>query len=269
MDRILEAAKAVVSARLSVEALCPLPAPVRPQDVAEAYQVQNAVHAMLAETEWGRVVGYKIGCTTSVMQQYLKIAHPCAGGLFSGRIHQGRANLNHGGYFRPGIECEIAVRLGRDLSPADAPFTADKVAEAVESYMPAIEVVDERYADWPQTEAPTLIADDFFAAGCVLGAPTPRQALPDLAQLTGQTFINGVEAARGAGADVMGHPHNALAWLASNLAGRGKALRAGEIVLTGSLVQTQWPAPQAEVVVSISGLGTVSLTFSSAAPNAR
>ena len=191
---------------------------------------------------------YKIGCTTSVMQQYLKIAHPCAGGLFSGRIHQGHANLNHGGYFRPGIECEIAVRLGRDLSPTDAPFTADKVAEAVESYMPAIEVVDERYGDWPHTEAPTLIADDFFAAGCVLGASTPRLALPDLAQLTGQTFINGVEAARGVGADVMGHPHNALAWLANNLAGRGKALRAGEIVLTGSLVQTQWPAPQDEVV---------------------
>ena len=268
MDRILEAAKAVVSARLSVEALGPLPEPVRPQDVAEGYQVQNAVHEMLAETEWGRVVGYKIGCTTSVMQQYLKIAHPCAGGLFSGRIHQGRAPLNHSGYVRPGIECEIAVRLGRDLSPADAPFTADKVAEAVESYLPAIEVVDERYADWPHTEAPTLIADDFFAAGCVSGAPTPRQALPDLAQLTGQTFINGVEAARGVGADVMGHPHNALAWLASNLAGRGKALRAGEIVLTGSLVQTQWPAPQDEVVVSISGLGTVGLTFSSAAPNA-
>ena len=138
MDRILEAAKAVVSARLSANALCPLPASVRPQDVAEGYQVQNAVHEMLAETEWWRVVGYKIGCTTSVMQQYLKIAHPCAGGLFFGRIHQGRANVNHGGYFRPGIECEIAVRLGRDLSPADAPFTADKVAEAVESYMPAI-----------------------------------------------------------------------------------------------------------------------------------
>jgi 2-keto-4-pentenoate hydratase len=269
MDRILEAAKAVVSARLSAKALSPLPASARPHDVAEGYQVQNAVHEMLAETEWGRVVGYKIGCTTSVMQQYLKIAHPCAGGLFSGRIHQGGANLNHGGYFRPGIECEIAVRLGRDLSPADAPFTADKVAEAVESYMPAIEVVDERYADWPHTEAPTLIADDFFAAGCVLGAPTPRQALPDLAQLTGQTFINGVEAARGVGADVMGHPHNALAWLANNLAGRGKALRAGQIVLTGSLVQTQWPAPRDEVVVSIAGLGTVSLTFSGAAPNAR
>src|SRR4051794_13258348 len=267
MDRILEAAKAVVSARLSAKALCPLPAPVRPQDVAEGYRVQNAVHEMLAEPEGGLVIGYKIGATGAVMQQYLKIAHPCAGGLFSGRIHQGRANLTHGGYFRPGIEGEIAVRLGRDLSPADAPFTADKGADAVESHMPPIEGGDECYADWPHTEAPTLIADDFFAAGCVLGAPTPRGALLDLAQLTGQTFINGVEAARGVGADVMGHPHNALAWLASNLAGRGKALRAGEIVLTGSLVQTQWPAPQDEVFVSIAGLGTVSLTFSRAAPS--
>src|SRR3954454_17751121 len=167
MDRILEAAKAVVSARLSAEALRPLPEPVRPQDVAEGYQVQNAVHEMLAETEWGRVAGYKIGCTTSVMQQYLKIAHPCAGGLFSGRIHPSGAHLNHAGYFRPGIECEIAVRLGRDLSPADAPFTDDKGAEAVESYMLAIEVVDDRSADWPHTSAPTLITDVFFAAGCV------------------------------------------------------------------------------------------------------
>ena len=89
-----------------------------------------------------------------------------------------------------------------------------------------------------------------------------------LAQLTGRTLINGVEAARGVGADVMGHPHNALAWLANTLVGRGKALRAGQIVLTGSLVQTQWPAPQDEVVVSIAGLGTVSLTFSGGPPSA-
>src|SRR3954465_11025056 len=143
MDRTREAAKAVVAARLSAKALSPLPASVRPQDVAEGYKVQNAVHEMLADTEWGRVVGYKIGCTTSVMQQYLKIAHPCAGGLFSGRMHPSGANLNHAGYFRPGIGCEIAARLGRALPPADAPFTADKFADAVEIYMLATQVASE------------------------------------------------------------------------------------------------------------------------------
>jgi 2-keto-4-pentenoate hydratase len=261
MDRTLQAARAVVSARLSAAALDTLPASVRPRDVAEGYRVQKAVHEMLAETDWGPVVGHKIGCTTSVMQQYLRIPHPCAGGLFSGRIHQRSANLNHAAFVRPGIECEIAVRLGRDLPADGAPFTPDRVAAAVESYMTAIEIVDERYADWPHTEAPTLIADDFFAAGCVLGAPIAREAVPDLSHLAGQALINGVEAARGIGADVMGHPHNALAWLANNLAERGEALRAGELVLTGSLVQTQWPASGDEVVVTISGLGTASVTF--------
>ena len=98
----------------------------------------------------------------------LGIPHPYAGGPYSGRIHQGSAELDHAAFVRPGIECEIAVRLGRDLSRADAPFTMESVAAAIDSYMPAIEVVDERYADWPGTEAPTLIADNFFAAGCIL-----------------------------------------------------------------------------------------------------
>jgi len=103
MDRTLEAAKAVVSARLSAAALDTLPASVRPRDVAEGYRVQHAVHEMLARTDWGPVVGHKIGCTTSVMQQYLRISHPCAGGLFSGRIHQHSANLSHAAFVRPGM----------------------------------------------------------------------------------------------------------------------------------------------------------------------
>jgi len=75
----------------------------------------------------------------------------------------------------------------------------------------------------------------------------------------GQTFIHGVEVGCGTGSDVMGHPHAALAWLANNLAGRGRFLRAGQIVLTGSLVQTVWLAPEDKVVVTVSGLGSVAL----------
>ena len=88
--------------------------------------------------------------------------------------------------------------------------------------------------------APTLVADDFFAAGCVLGKPVARSAAPDLLDVVGRAVINGVEDGRGTGADVLGHPHHALAWLANHLAADGKALRAGQIVLTGSLVKTIW-----------------------------
>jgi 2-keto-4-pentenoate hydratase len=93
MDRIVAAAEAVVAARRSGTPLETLPSSVKPRTVAEGYRVQKAVHEILAETEWGQAVGYKIGCTTAVMQQYLGISHPCAGGVFAGRVHQSGVTL--------------------------------------------------------------------------------------------------------------------------------------------------------------------------------
>jgi 2-oxo-3-hexenedioate decarboxylase/2-keto-4-pentenoate hydratase len=109
--------------------------------------------------------------------------------------------------------------------------------------------------------APTLVADDFFAAGCVLGKPVARSAAPDLRDVVGRAVVNGVEVGRGTGADVLGHPHNALAWLANHLAADGKGLRAGEIVLTGSLVKTVWLGAGDKVKMELTGLGTVHVTF--------
>ena len=109
--------------------------------------------------------------------------------------------------------------------------------------------------------APTLIADDFFAAGCVLGQGVPRSAVPDLSRVIGRALINGAEVGQGTGADVLGHPHNALAWLANHLAADGKGLRAGEIVLTGSLVKTVWLNAGDHVVMELEGLGSVTADF--------
>jgi 2-keto-4-pentenoate hydratase len=145
--------------------------------------------------------------------------------------------------------------------PTEAPFTAEWVAEAIEAYLPAIEIVDDRYSDWQTFGAPALVADDFFAAGCVLGKPVARSASPDLLHVIGRALINGVEVGQGTGADVLGHPHNALAWLANHLAADGKGLRAGEIVLTGSLVKTVWLNAGDKVVMELAGLGTVEAAF--------
>jgi 2-keto-4-pentenoate hydratase len=80
--------------------------------------------------------------------------------------------------------------------------------------------------------------------------------------------MHGVEVGRGIGSDVMGHPHEALAWLANSLAGRDRLLRAGQIVLTGSLVQTVWLAPEGKVLVTVSGLGSVTLDVKGAGRSA-
>jgi len=259
-NSVLAAAQAIATARRSRLPLGPLPAHLQPEDEATGYEIQHQIHWLLAEHA-GDFAGYKIGCTSKVMQDYLKIPHPCAGGIFAGAIHQSGAMLRAADFVCVGVECEIAIRLARDLLPSDAPFTEQHVAEAIGECHPAIEIVDDRYAKWETLGAPTLIADDFFAAGCVLGTAVKAEALPDLAAIQGRAIINGALAGEGTGADVLGHPHQALAWLANHLAGRGDGLEAGQIVLTGSLVKTVWLKAGDRVVMELDGLGTVEVGF--------
>src|SRR5712671_1526110 len=261
MDKILAAAKTIATARRTRAPLAALAADIAPKDEAEGYQIQRALHDLLLPKA-GSLVGYKIGCTSAVMQQYLGIPHPCGGGVFEKGVHASGARLRTKDFVRVGVECEIAVKLARDLALTEEPFTAEWMAESIEAYLPAIEIVDDHYVDWQTLGAPTLVADDFFAAGCVLGKPVARVGLPDVLHVAGRALINGVEVGRGTGADVLGHPHNALAWLANHLAADGKSLRAGQLVLTGSLVKTVWVNAGDEVVMELEGLGRVEARFS-------
>src|ERR1700710_1532627 len=192
MDNTLAAAKAIVAARRDRTPVNSLGSEIAPKDEAEGYRIQRAVHDLLLP-QVGAMVGYKIGCTSAVMQQYLNIPHPCGGGVFAKGVHDSGVSLPARDFVRVGVECEIAVRLGHDLPPSQAPFTAETVAGAIEAYHPAIEIVDERYVDWQSIGAPTLVADDFYAAGCVLGKPVARSAAPDLLEVVGRAIVNGAE----------------------------------------------------------------------------
>jgi 2-keto-4-pentenoate hydratase len=260
MEKQLAIAEILAAVRVNRTPLAAMLPEMVPHDEADAYRVQDALHNLLSP-DFGSQVGYKIGCTSTVMQLYLGIDHPCAGGLYQHGVQQSGVVLPYGNYVHVGVECEIAVRLGSDVVAGDVPFTAESIAPFVEAYHPAIEIVDDRYADWRGLDPRVLIADDFFAAGCVLGAPVARAAAPDLEAVEGCAMVNGREIGRGTGADVLGHPHHALAWLANHLAARGSTLRAGDVVLTGSLVKTEWLNAGDDVVMELSGLGSVKATF--------
>jgi len=261
MDRIAKAARLLTAARLAGGRIGMLPADCRPADEAAAYAVQAAAHDILTAAGRGARVGWKIGCTTPVMQRFLDIHNPCAGGMLAGGLHRGQARLRHADFIKGAVECEIAVLLAADLPAEGAPYDRHSVAPAVGACMAAIELVDDRYDDYRSLGTPTLIADDFFHVGCVLAPPVADWRRLDLAALTGTTTINGVEVGRGQGGDVMGHPFAALAWLANSLAARGRGLARGEIVLTGSVVETRWVAPGDAVVIRIDGLGEAGAIF--------
>jgi 2-oxo-3-hexenedioate decarboxylase/2-keto-4-pentenoate hydratase len=127
--------------------------------------------------------------------------------------------------------------------------------------MAAIEVVDDRYEDYRVLDVPTLIADDFFNAACVLGVPVAAWRDLDLAALRGRMRINGADVGTGRGGDILGHPLEALAWLANALVARGSCLESGEFVLLGSVVETRWVGAGDRVEVEIEGLGSARARF--------
>jgi 2-keto-4-pentenoate hydratase len=256
----INAANFILAMRKAKANLEPLPKWCRPATLADGYEVQEVLHQRLKFQGILRC-GWKIGCTNKVLQELLNIPHPCAGGImvnntvFSGTI------LPWSAYVRPGIECEVAFEIGEDLPASKASWTREAILERVVAIMPAIEVVDDRYKDHAEVGTPTLIADDFFHAGVVLGTRTENFRDIDLARIAVTTNINGEAMGTGKGAAVMGHPAEPLAWLANMLAKRGVGLKRQDIVITGSMVNVQWLTAPCEVSIDNSALGSVAVSF--------
>lgn len=254
------AAAFLMDARLSPTSLDGLPETLAPKDLPAAYRLQSALNERLAGA-LDPVAGWKIGCTTAVMQTYLGIDHPCAGAMFSSGLRHGLGVFTRTELNRPGVECEIAVTLARDLpGPVDGGLEA--LVPFIASAHASIELVDDRWRDFSAVGTPTLIADNFFNAGCVLGEPVAVDPM-HLDRLQGAMRVNGNQVGEGRGADILGHPLEALNWLAGHARETGRPLRAGEVVTLGSLVQTVWLEAGDEVSISIETLGRCDLRIES------
>jgi 2-keto-4-pentenoate hydratase len=226
-------------------------------DLASAYAVQRRYVALMTESA-GAPAGYKIGLTSARMQKMCNIDQPVAGVVLASRVMQSGVVLQARRYHHMGLEFEVGVRLGRDLPRGEAPFTMERVAQAVDGVCPAVEVVDDRNADYATLEALSLIADNSWNAGAVLGAFS--KSWDNLEAATGIVALNGQEIDRGHGRDVLGHPFVPLTWLANHLAETGGALRAGDVVLTGSLIPTRFPKEPGAFRYGLSGVGTIELS---------
>jgi 2-keto-4-pentenoate hydratase len=256
-----EAAKILGQARRDKTGVS-LAASLVPTSEDEAYGVQAALHAWQLEQGQGAIAGYKIGCTTPVMQEIVGVPSPVFGGVLDSNVYQDEAALPFADFQQVGIECEIAVQLAYDLAASDDPYDREQIEQAIGACRVAIEIVDNRYGDFLSLPAPLLVADDFFQSACVLGPQITDWRGLDLAAVEGRTFVNGKFAGSGPGLEVLGHPLEAVVWIANRLSGLGRGLKAGQFILTGSLVAVQWLDATGEAVVSIDGLGDVRATFS-------
>lgn len=234
-----------------------LPAGMGPAGFDEAYAIQEAFAALWAE-RYGPVAGMKIATTTKVMQELMGIDRPTSGMIFSKRIHTSPASLKLADYMSLMAECELAVRLASDLPATGAPYTRAAVRSAVGEVLPAFELIEDRKAHYKSCHAMSLIADNAWNCGIVVGAPVRVPADLDLNGITGRMAIDGTPASTGPTDDPMG----ALAWLADLAASRGRPLKAGQIVITGSVIATFKVEPGKRYRFEIDGIGATELVAS-------
>ncbi len=253
------AARLLAAARLEGRPVRALPAGLAPAEFDEGYAIQARLHEQLSAAGEGPTTGHKIGCTTLIMRQKLGIDRPCAGRIHEFRVLATGQIWRVAGRVKPSVECEIAVRLGQDLPGRGAPHSHARLRDAVAACMASIELCDDRYPEREQMNVPTLVADDFYNVGAVLGTEVSGWQDLDLEALHGGMCINGTETGRGRGGDIMDHPLNALAWLADLRAREGRPLRAGEFVTLGSITRSHPVAPGDRVTIEIEKLGGVGL----------
>jgi 2-keto-4-pentenoate hydratase len=225
-------ARYIADAHVKREPFRNLAGDLAPPTVTDAYAVQEALRKIW-EPIHGPVAGLKIAVTTKVMQQLMGIDHPCGGMIYAKNVHASPYNLSMSRHMHVVLEFELAVRVGRTLAKKATPWTAQEVRAEITEVMPAYELIEDRNAVYKETRPATLIADNAWNAGIVLGKPVAVSRSKELNGIVGRLSMpSGVREGR------TDDPMGALAWCVNLAADRGRPLEAGQVVITGSVIPT-------------------------------
>jgi 2-oxo-3-hexenedioate decarboxylase len=259
MVDVKKAAELLIAARNEDRKMESLPSEAEPKTLEEAYAIQEEI----LRTGGYKLAGWKVALTNDEAMERVDATEPAAGPLFAKHVTATPQTIEGGSEGVAGFECEFAFRLGKDIPAEGAPYTGQVVAAGIDSLHPAIEVVGARIANRPALGVSGLVADHAGNYSFVYGAAVPGWQKLDLAKCGVRHLVDGEEVAASNGANVLGNPLNALAWLANHLATRGHELKAGQWVTTGAATGPI-PAPVGSTVTAdFEGLGKVEVRFKS------
>lgn len=259
IERVAEALEAQHAARARFE---PLTGPLTLDSLDEAYAAQRALVQRWSGGARGPIAGYKVALTSKAVQELCGVDHPCVGAIFASTVHRSPAKVRRSDFIRLGLEFELCFRLGAPLPGGPQPYTAATVRAAVAEAVPAFELVEDRASDYSKLNAVSLVADNCWCGGIVLGEATGDWRALDLTRNpVSLDYTSGGKretetATTGA---VLNDPLNVLAWAANVLAGQGRGLEAGMWVMTGSALRTRFAEAGDRAVYTIKGLGSVTV----------
>lgn len=222
-------------------------------ELRDAYCVQ-AIGRRLRLAAGEELRGWKVGLTSAAMQEMMGVDQPDGGYLLESMVVGAGARLRANRFIAPRVEAEIAFLL---KSPLQGPgVTRDEVLEATQAFAPALELIDSRIAQW-RIKIVDTVADNASSGMAVIGDWHDAEDVP-VEQLEVCLTI-GAEIVRGRGDAVLGHPAEAVAWLADVLAQEGQRLEPGDIVLPGSVARAVPIAAGQSAYATFDRLGEVSV----------
>lgn len=230
-----------------------------PITIDDAYYISLRMLENRLEKDGEQVVGKKIGVTSKVVQEMLGVHQPDFGFLTDVMEYPNGANVPvAGNMIAPRAEAEIGFKLKKDLQGPGV--TEQDVLEATDYIMACFEVVDSRINDW-KIRIQDTIADNASCGIFVLGEEQVDPNTVDLPNLKVVVKKNGEFLSEGLGSAVQGNPLTAVAWLANTLGAYGIPFKAGEVILSGSLVPLESVKAGDRMEMELEGVGTCAVNF--------
>jgi 2-keto-4-pentenoate hydratase len=237
------------------------PPHVMPDDERTAYKVQDAFLKVLVRKQ-GPLAGYKIALTSPQILAQTGLKGPVYGPIRKKRVFHEKAKIRADKWTRLGAELEVVFIVGSDVpAPKGKPYDRDSIAKYVGDARAGFELIEDRGADYTRLSENGLIMDVGWNGGSLIARHNKNWRNLDLGSLNGTISFDGKAVRAGHSGDVLGHPLNALAWLANKLGEHGKTLKKGAIVSSGSMVACQFVPPGSTATGKIEGLGEVSLKY--------
>jgi 2-keto-4-pentenoate hydratase len=256
--KLIEAmAEALFEAEKTRRPIAPLTADHPEMTLADAYAVQM-LNVRARAAGGARMIGKKVGLTSRAMQRNIGVNEPDYGHLFSDMIRREGEPVSLSSLIQPKIEAELAFILAGSIKGPGVSLA--EVLRNTAAVMPAFELIDSRIRNW-EIRIQDTVADNGSSAGLLLGSGFTPVAGIDLKYVGLVLEKNGEVLATAAGAEILGHPAQSVAWLANALGANGIALEKGEIVLSGSFTQAFPVAAGEAFTATFGGLGRVGIAF--------
>ncbi|MEN1935841.1 fumarylacetoacetate hydrolase family protein [Paenibacillus sp. 102] len=225
--------------------------------VSDSYNIQLEVVGQ--KLKQGRtVIGKKVGLTSDVMQQMFGVDEPDYGHLLDDMKVESGSVIAVDSFVSPKVEAEIGFILAENLSGPNITYV--DVLMATKYIVPTLEIIDSRIADWKIKLADT-VADNGSSAKVVIGNQLSNVSEVDLRTAGMTLYKNNSLIATGAGAAALGHPAQAVAWLANKLSEFNISLKAGELILPGALSGAITVQCNDLIRADFGSLGSVSIKF--------